>query len=95
VLSGLRKELKGVSNKVWPPFHIHIGTYSLLYFGHAKVEATALEEIKLVDIEFEKHDPNNIVSNQLVRCGLMRYENEDSPHDEVFRGVRSYSEVLR
>jgi hypothetical protein len=94
VLSGIRKELKGVSKKVWTPFPIHISTYYLLYFVHAKVEATALEEMKLVDIEFKKHDPNKIVSNHLVSCGLKRYEHEDTPHDEVFRGVRSYSEVL-
>jgi hypothetical protein len=50
--------------------------------------------MKLVDIEFKKHDPNKVVSNHMVSCGLKRYEHEDSPHDEIFRGVRSYSEVL-
>jgi hypothetical protein len=33
VLGGISKEVKGVSKKVWPPFPIHIGTYSLLDFG--------------------------------------------------------------
>jgi hypothetical protein len=94
VLGGISKELKGVQKKVWPPFPIHIGTYSLLDFGHAKVEASALEEMKLVDIEFKKHDPNKVVSNHMASCGLKIYEHEDSPHDEIFRGVRSYSEVL-
>jgi hypothetical protein len=94
VLGGISKELKGVSKKVWPPFPIHIGTYSLLDFGHAKAEATTLEEMKLVDIEFKKHDPNKVVSNHMASCGLKRYEHEDSPHDEIFRGARSYSEVL-
>jgi hypothetical protein len=94
VLGGISKELKGVSKKVWSPISIHIGTYSLLYFGHAKAEATTLEEMKLVDIEFKKHDPNKVVSNHMARCGLKRYEHEDSPHDEIFRGARSYSEVL-
>jgi hypothetical protein len=94
MLGGISKDLKGVSKKVWPPFPIHIGTYSLLDFGHAKAEAMALEEMKLVDIEFKKHDPNKVVSNHMVRCGLKRYEHKDSPHDEIFRGVRSYSEVL-
>jgi hypothetical protein len=56
VLGGISKELKGVSKKVWPPFPIHIGRYYLLDFGHAKAEATTLEEMKLVDIEFKKHD---------------------------------------
>jgi hypothetical protein len=50
--------------------------------------------MKLVDIEFKKHDPNKVVSNHMESCGLERYEHEDSPHDEIFRGVRSYSEVL-
>ena len=53
-----------------------------------------MEEMKLVDIEFKKHDPNKVVSNHMASCGLNRYEHEDSPHDEIFRGARSYSEVL-
>jgi hypothetical protein len=94
ILDRIRKELKGVSKKVWPPFPIHIGAYSLLDFGHAKAEATTLKEMKLVDIEFKKHDPSKVVSNHLTSCGLKRYEHEDSPHDEIFQGVRSFSEVL-
>ena len=94
MLGRIRKELKGVSNKVWPTFPIHIGAYSLLDFGHAKVEDMVLEEMKLVDIEFKKHDPSKVVSNHLASCGLKRYEHEDSPHDEIFSGARSYSEVL-
>jgi hypothetical protein len=39
VLGGIRKDLKGVSKKVWLPFPIRIGAYSLLDFGHAKAEA--------------------------------------------------------
>jgi hypothetical protein len=74
VLGGISKELKGLSKKVWPPFPIHIGSYSLLYFCHDKAKATTLEEMKLVNIEFKKHDPNKVVSNQLVNCGLKRYE---------------------
>jgi hypothetical protein len=84
VLGEISKELKGVSKKVWSPFPIHIGAYSLLDFGHAKVEAMVLEEMKLVDIEFKKHDPSKVVSNHLASCGLKRYEHEDSPHDEIF-----------
>jgi hypothetical protein len=94
VLGGIRKELKGVSKKVCSPFLIHIGAYSLLYFGHAKDEAMVLEEMKLVDIEFKKHDPSKVVRNHLAICVLKRYEHEDSPHDEIFQGARSYSEVL-
>jgi hypothetical protein len=94
MLGRISKELKGVSKKVWPPFPIHIGAYSLLDFGHAKDEAMVLEEMKLVDIELKKHDPSKVVRNHLVSCGLKRYEHEDSPHDEIFWGARSYLEVL-
>jgi hypothetical protein len=66
----------------------------LLYFGHTKVEVTTLEEMKLVDIEFKKHDPSKVVSNHLASCGLKRYEHEDSMHDEIFWGARSFAEVL-
>jgi hypothetical protein len=94
VLGGINKELKGVQKKVWPSFPLHIGTFSLLDFDHSKVEATTLEEMKLVDIEFKKHDPHKVMGNHMASCGLKRYEHEDSPHDEIFRGARSYSEVL-
>jgi hypothetical protein len=66
----------------------------LLDFGHAKAEAATLEEMKLVDIEFKKHDPSRIVINHLVGCGLKRYEHEDSLHDGIFWGARSFAEVL-
>jgi REP element-mobilizing transposase RayT len=94
VLSGIRKELKGVLKKVWSPFPICIDAFSLLDFGHAKVEAVALEEMKLVDIEFKKHDPSKVVRNHLTSFGLKRYEHEDSPHDEIFWGARSFMKVL-
>jgi hypothetical protein len=66
----------------------------LVIFFHAKAEAAALEEMKLVDIEFKKHDPSKVVRNHLASCGLKRYEHEDSPHDEIFWGTRSFAEVL-
>jgi hypothetical protein len=94
VLGGISKELKAVQKKVWPSFPLQIGTFSLLDFGHSKVEAAALEEIKLVSIEFKKHDPQKVVGNHMASCNLKRYEHEDSPQDEIFRGVRSYPEVL-
>jgi hypothetical protein len=94
LISGISKELKGFSKKVWPPFPICLNTYSLLYFGHAKAEAESLEDIKLVHIEFKKHDPQRVVSNHLASCGLKRFEHENSPHDDIFQGARSYAEVL-
>jgi hypothetical protein len=57
IISGVSKELKGYCKKVWPPFPIHMHSYSLLDFGNAKVEAVALEDLKLVHVEFKKHDP--------------------------------------
>jgi hypothetical protein len=94
VLGGISKELNGFLKKVWPPFPIHFNTYSLLDFGHAKAEATTLEEFKLVSIEFKKHDPHKVMSNHLANCGLKRYEHEHSPQDNIFQGTRSYAEVL-
>jgi hypothetical protein len=54
---GISKELKGYSKKSWPPFPIHLNSYSLLDFGHAKAEAAAPEDLNLVLIEYKKHDP--------------------------------------
>jgi hypothetical protein len=94
VIGGISKELKGFSKKVWPPFPIHLNTYSLLDFRHAKAEATTLEDIKLVHIEFKKHESHKVMGNHMASCGLKRNEHEHSPHDDIFRGARSYDEVL-
>jgi hypothetical protein len=89
VIGGISKELKGYSKKVWPPFPIHLNTYSLLDFEHAKSEAVALEDINLVHIEFKKHDPHRVVSNHLASCGLKRFEHENSPHDDIFHEAQN------
>jgi hypothetical protein len=83
-----------VQKKVWPSFPLQIGVFSLLDFGHSKVEAATLEEIKMVNIEFKKHDLQKVVGNHISSCNLKKYEHEESPQDEVLRGVRSYQEVL-
>jgi hypothetical protein len=84
VISGVSKELKGYSKKVWPPFPIHLSSYSLLDFGHAKAEAAALEDLKMVHVEFKKHDPQRVVSNHLASCGLKRFEHENSSSNDIF-----------
>jgi hypothetical protein len=75
-------------------FPIQVGIFSLSDFGHAKVEASALDDIKLADIEFKRHDPHRVVENHLAQFNMKRYIHENSPYDEVFRGVRSYDEVI-
>ena len=67
--------------------------FSLLDSGHSKVEVAALEDVKLVDIEFKSHDPHKIVENHLAQFNMKIYVHENSPYDEIFRGVRSYEEV--
>jgi hypothetical protein len=84
VISGVSKELKGYSKKVWSSFPIWLNSYSLLDFGHAKAEAAALEDLNLVSIEYKKHDPQRVVSNHLANCGLKRFEHEISPPDDIF-----------
>jgi hypothetical protein len=84
VLGRIRKELKTLHKKVWPSFPLQIGTFSLLDFGHSKVEVVALEEIKLVSIEFKNHNPQKVVGNHMTNYNLKRYEHEDSPQEEIF-----------
>jgi hypothetical protein len=94
VIGGVSKELKGYSKKVWSSFPIRLNSYSLLDFRHAKAEAAALEDLNLVSIEYKKHDPQRVVRNHLANCGLKIFEHENSPSDDIFRGVRSYEEIL-
>jgi hypothetical protein len=94
MIGGISKEIKGFSKMVWPPFPIHLNTYSLSDFEHTKAKAVALEDIKLVHIEFKKHNPHRVVSNHMDNCGLKIYEHENSPHDDIFQHARSYAEVL-
>jgi hypothetical protein len=50
VSEGITKELKATQKRVWPTYPIQVGEYSLLYFGHPKVEALSLEYISLSSI---------------------------------------------
>jgi hypothetical protein len=69
-----------VSHKrVWPKFPIRVGVFSLSDFGHAKIEDSSLEDIKLVDIDYKRHDPHMVVENHLAQFNMKRYIHEDSP----------------
>jgi hypothetical protein len=94
VIGGVSNELKGYLKKVWSSFHIRLNSYSLLDFGHAKAEVAALEDLNLVSIEYKRHDKQRVVRNHLAKCGLKRFRHENSPSDDIFRGERSYEEVL-
>ena len=58
------------------------------------VEETTLGEIKLLNLNHMKYDPHKIVGNHQVNYNLKAYEHEQSPCDDMFRGVISYDEVL-
>jgi hypothetical protein len=93
IMGGINKEMKASQKNVCPTFPIYVGMFSLLHFGHSKVEAEALENVKLVYIEFKRHEPHKIVENHLAQFNMKRYVHENSPYDEIFKGVRSYEEV--
>ena len=78
----------------WPVFPVQIGIFSLLNLGHSKVEAETLEEVKLVDLEHRKHDPYQTVGSHMDHCGMKVFEHEESPGNDIFKGVKTYEEVL-
>jgi hypothetical protein len=73
VAGGITKELKAAQKKVWPNFPIQVGMFTLLDFGQSKVEDTTLEDVKLVDIEFKRHDPHKVVENHLAQYNMKIY----------------------
>jgi hypothetical protein len=73
---------------------VHIGKFLLLNLGHSKVEVATLEEVKLVDLEHRKHDPYQTVGSHMAHCGMKAFEHEESPHDDIFKGVKTYEVVL-
>jgi hypothetical protein len=94
VSTGITKELKAAHKRVWLAYPIHVDIFSLSYFGHTKVEASTLDDITLSTFEFKKHDPHRVVENHFSQFNMKKYFHEYSPFDEVFRGARSYDEVI-
>jgi hypothetical protein len=87
-------ELKTTQKNFWPVFPIQIGSFSLLDLGHSKFEVAALEEVKLVNLEHRKHDPYKMVGRHMAHCGMKAFYHEESPRDDIFKGVKTYEEVL-
>ena len=94
VTGGIGIELKVAQKKFWPVFLVQIGKFSLLNLGHSKVEAVALEEVKFVNLEHRKHDPYQLVGKHMAHCNMKAYEHEKSLCDDIFKGTRTYEEVL-
>jgi hypothetical protein len=94
VKGGIGIELKENQKNSWPIFPVHIGKFSLLNLGHSKVEAEALEEVKLVDIEHRKNEPYQLLNRHLMHCNMKSYEHEKSVYDDIFKEVKTYEEVL-
>jgi hypothetical protein len=94
VAGGIGIELKMAQKKFWLVFPIQIGKFSLLNLGHSKVQATAPEEVKLVNLEHRKHDPYQLVGKHMAHYNMKAYEHEKSPCDDLFKGTKTYEEVL-
>ena len=94
ITGGIGIELKIAQKKLCPVFPIQIGRFSLLNLGHSKVEATTLEEVKLVNLKHRKHDPYQIVGSHMAHCGMKAFEHEEYPRDDILKGVKTYKEVL-
>jgi hypothetical protein len=95
VACGIGIEIKVEQKKFWPAFPVQIGKFSLLNISHSKVEATVLEEVKLVNLKHRKHDPYQLVGKHMAHYNMKAYEHEKSPCDDLFKGTRTYEEVLQ
>jgi hypothetical protein len=70
IAGGINKELEVAQKNLWPNFPIQVGMFTLLDFGHSKVMVATLEDVKLVDIKFKKHDPHKIMENYLAQYNM-------------------------
>jgi hypothetical protein len=86
-MGGISKEMKASQKKVWMTFPIQVSMFLLLDFYHSKLEATTLNDVKLVEIKFKRHNPHKIVENHLAQFNMKIYVHE------IFKGVKSYEEV--
>jgi hypothetical protein len=94
VTGGIGIELKRTQKKYWSVFPIQIGKFLLLNLDHSKVEVTVLEEVKLVHLEHRNHDPCQLVGKHMEDYNMKAYEHEKSLCDDMFKGTRTYEEVL-
>jgi hypothetical protein len=94
VIGGIGIELKMSQKQSWPVFSIQIGKFSLLNLGHSKVEAVVLQEVKLVYLKHMKHDSYQLVGKHMTHYNMKAHEHEKSPCDNLFKGTRTYEEVL-
>jgi hypothetical protein len=92
IAGGVAKELKVTQKKVWPTFPIQVGMFTLLDFDHTKVKVATLEDFKLINIEFKRHDPHKVVENHLAQYNMKICIDKESPYDDIFMGARSYEE---
>jgi hypothetical protein len=90
IIDDIGIELRTTQKKFWPIFPVHIGRFSLLNLGHFKVEATTLKEVKLLNLEHNKHDPYQIEGSHMAHYGMKAFEHEESPCDDIFKGVKTY-----
>jgi hypothetical protein len=70
VTGGIGIELNTSQKKSWSVFPVQIGKFSLLNLGHSKLEATVLEEVKLVDLKHRKHDPYQLVGKHMAHYNM-------------------------
>jgi hypothetical protein len=94
VNGGIGIELKAQQKKSWPYFPVYLGKFALLNFGHSKVEAESLSEIKLVDIEHRKHDPIKSFISMLHNVGL-KHMNTRSHFMMIFSEMLSHMMKFR
>jgi hypothetical protein len=58
--------------------------FFLVEFWPFQIEVATLEDVKLVDIEFKRHEPYQIVEKHLAQCNVKIYMHEYSPYDDMF-----------
>jgi len=93
VEKGMTRNLKDSKKKVWPPFPLRYGTYTLHDFKHAEKEVEKTKDLNLAVIPKRQYDPNKVAYNFTIHVKISKFIHEEDEFDDFFASTELFSQV--